>query len=414
MKIVNLGEVARIYNGNSINEKVKANEFAQVQSGTPYIATKDVSYSFDVNYENGIKIPDGKSGKFKIARKGSVLLCAEGGSAGRKLAIIDRDVFFGNKLFCFETLEELDSRFLFYYLQGPRFQSLFRDSITGIIGGVSLEKVRNLPIEIPKLEVQRQIVEKLDSAFDDIDFLMGNRGLVDEKAKELQQSLLSLSFAPASSELDNSQPCQDFTVEMVKLSDICSFSRGLTYSKSDEVDYSSNVVLRANNIDLASNSLNLDELRYIKESIKIKKEKVVKKNSLIICTASGSKSHVGKVALIDSDYGYAFGGFMGLLTPSDNCHPKFLFYVLTSRQFKDFLMNLSDGSNINNLKFSDIENYAVLLPSIKKQSEIVEKLDSANAEIESLRVRNKFGKELIAALRQSLLSSAFAKIKEVV
>ena len=33
--------------------------------------------------------------------------------------------------------------------------------------------------------------------------------------------------------------------------------------------------------------------------------------SLMICTASGSKSHLGKVAYIDDDYGYAFGGFMG-------------------------------------------------------------------------------------------------------
>lgn len=174
-------------------------------------------------------------------------------------------------------------------------------------------------------------------------------------------------------------------MKLVKLSEVCSFSRGLTYSKSDEVDYSSNIVLRANNIDLASNSLNLEDLRYIKDSIQIKKEKIAQKDSLIICTASGSKSHVGKVALIDEDYGYAFGGFMGQLTPSDICHPKFLYYIMTSGLFKEFLMSLNDGTNINNLKFSDIENYEIPLPSLEKQREIVEKLDSAFAEIEEMR-----------------------------
>lgn len=173
-------------------------------------------------------------------------------------------------------------------------------------------------------------------------------------------------------------------MKLVKLSEVCSFSRGLTYSKSDEVDFSSNIVLRANNIDLTSNSLNLEDLRYIKDSIQIKKEKIAKKNSLIICTASGSKSHVGKVALINEDYGYAFGGFMGQLTPSDKCHPKFLYYVLTSGLFKDFLMSLNDGTNINNLKFSDIENYEIPLPSLEKQRDIVEKLDKAFAEIDLL------------------------------
>ena len=99
MKSAKLGEVARIYNGNSINEKVKAKNFMGIQEGTVYIATKDVSYAHQVGYENGVRIPNSKANEFKLAKKGSVLLCAEGGSAGRKIAIIDRDVFFGNKLF---------------------------------------------------------------------------------------------------------------------------------------------------------------------------------------------------------------------------------------------------------------------------------------------------------------------------
>jgi len=196
-------------------------------------------------------------------------------------------------------------------------------------------------------------------------------------------------------------------MKVVKLSEICTFSRGLTYSKSDEVDFSSNVVLRANNIDLDSNSLNLEDLRYIKDSIKIKKEKIAKRNSLIICTASGSKTHVGKVALIDEDYGYAFGGFMGQLTPNDKCYPKFLYYVLTSGLFKDFLMSLNDGANINNLKFSDIENYEVPLPILEKQHEIVEKLDSAFAEIDLLIEEAESNKRLLRQIYDQEVEDVF-------
>jgi type I restriction enzyme, S subunit len=196
-------------------------------------------------------------------------------------------------------------------------------------------------------------------------------------------------------------------MKLVKLSEICTFSRGLTYGKSDEVEFSKNVVLRANNIDLHSNSLNLEDLRYIKDSIQIKQEKIAKKNSLIICTASGSKSHVGKVALIDEDYGYAFGGFMGQLTPTDNCHPKFLYYVLTSGFFKDFLMSLNDGTNINNLKFSDIENYEILLPSLEKQREIVKKLDTTFVEIASLERNLEKSDKKVSQLMTSVLGWSF-------
>ena len=39
-----------------------------------------------------------------------------------------------------------------------------------------------------------------------------------------------------------------------KLGEVCTFRRGLTYSKGDEVEHSSKGVLRANNISLEKNS----------------------------------------------------------------------------------------------------------------------------------------------------------------
>jgi type I restriction enzyme S subunit len=52
-----------------------------------------------------------------------------------------------------------------------------------------------------------------------------------------------------------------------KLGEVCDFSRGLTYSKKDEVDFSDNIVLRSNNIDLKSSLLDLSDLRYINNKI---------------------------------------------------------------------------------------------------------------------------------------------------
>lgn len=197
-------------------------------------------------------------------------------------------------------------------------------------------------------------------------------------------------------------------MRIVKLSEISTFTRGLTYSKSDEVEHSNKIVLRANNIDLNTNSLNFEELRYIKDSIQIKEDKIVKKDSMIICTASGSKSHVGKVALIDKEYGYAFGGFMGQITPTDKCLPKYLYYILISEKFKDLLKSLNDGTNINNLKFSDIAHYEFSLPSLEEQREIVQKLDSAFANIDLLEENLELSEEKTCQLFQSLLSSAFS------
>ena len=166
------------------------------------------------------------------------------------------------------------------------------------------------------------------------------------------------------------------------LDEICNFSRGLTYSKKDEVETSNNIVLRANNIDLISNSLNFDELKYINSEIIIPEDKKVKINSIMICISSGSKSHLGKVAFIDKNYGYAFGGFMGLIIPNDNILPKFLYYMLISPAFKNLIFNLTDGANINNLKYSDLKDFKLNIPPLSEQQRIVEILDEAFENIE--------------------------------
>ena len=121
--------------------------------------------------------------------------------------------------------------------------------------------------------------------------------------------------------------------ETKTLGEVCEFQRGLTYAKGDEVDVSNNIVLRATNIDLSTNLLDLTELRYISDSVAVPATKKVKKGSLMVCTASGSKSHLGKVAFIDDDYDYAFGGFMGMITPSDSLVPRYLFHLMTSGRY---------------------------------------------------------------------------------
>jgi type I restriction enzyme S subunit len=189
----------------------------------------------------------------------------------------------------------------------------------------------------------------------------------------------------------------------------CTFQRGLTYSKSDEVDFSNTAVLRANNIDLASNALDLSEIRYISDSVSVPDSKLVKSGSLIICTASGSKSHLGKVAYIDEDYGYAFGGFMAQITPSERLDPRFLYYSMTGQAFADWLGQISSGININNLKFSDIEHLPLVLPPLAEQQRIVAVLDEAFAGIATATANAQKNLTNARALFEAYLESAFNK-----
>jgi type I restriction enzyme S subunit len=149
-----------IYTGNSIPKDVKAKKFSTIGYGLPYIGTKDVSFENKIDYENGIYIPFDEEG-FKLAPKNSILLCLEGGSAGRKIGITNRNVCFGNKLCKFETITILP-KFVFFYLQSSEYQKLFVSQMTGIIGGVGVNRIRSLPIPIPPLDEQHRIVARLE------------------------------------------------------------------------------------------------------------------------------------------------------------------------------------------------------------------------------------------------------------
>ena len=160
-----LGNIYNLFTGNSIPESKKTTKYINLSNGYKYIATKDISYNGEINYENGVIIPYNEE-KFKVAKARSSLLCIEGGSAGRKVGIVDRDVCFVNKLCCFESNSNLESKIIYYYIKSENFLSLFRENMNGLIGGVSLGNLKKIEFPLPPLNEQKRIVEKLDFLFE--------------------------------------------------------------------------------------------------------------------------------------------------------------------------------------------------------------------------------------------------------
>jgi type I restriction enzyme S subunit len=182
--------VAKLYNGNSLNEKAKDEFTLEVnEEHLPYISSKDIDLNTEtVNYFNGLAIPI-KRKEFKIAPSNSFLLCIEGGSAGRKRAFIERDVCFVNKLCCFKSI--INPKYHYYWISSLYFRCNFQREMQGLIGGVSVKTLMNFYVARPSEQEQNAIVTYLDLAISKIDEAIAQQQKMIDLLNERKQIIIN-------------------------------------------------------------------------------------------------------------------------------------------------------------------------------------------------------------------------------
>ncbi|MBR3089079.1 MAG: restriction endonuclease subunit S [Prevotella sp.] len=194
-------------------------------------------------------------------------------------------------------------------------------------------------------------------------------------------------------------------VEWKELGVVASYYRGVTYNKKQEVSLNSGgtKILRANNITLGTNSLNFEDVKEISSEVKIKDSQWLYPDDILICAGSGSKEHVGKVAYIYKPLNYAFGGFMGKIVASKVLNPRFLFHVISSSLFKNYLLTALNSTTINNLSVGIINDFQIPIPPLSEQNRIVGILDTFTESIENLKKQISERKKQYEHYRDQLL-----------
>ena len=205
---IKLKYVADVFNGNSIPDE-KKNEYEGKK--IPYIPTKELHVEDGtINYENGLSVDDEDG--FRIAPAESVLMCIEGGSAGKKIGFIDRPVAFVNKLCCIHGTTS-SPKFLYHALRSKDFTEQFFLNITGLIGGVTVSVLKNLFVTLPNsIEEQQTIAAYLDRKCTQIDTLIANQQQQIEKLKAYKQSVITETVTKG---LDPDVPMKDSGVEWI-------------------------------------------------------------------------------------------------------------------------------------------------------------------------------------------------------
>jgi type I restriction enzyme S subunit len=396
------------YTGNSLNEAEKSFYESEDESHIPYISSKDIDLNTKViNYKNGLRIPPDNL-EFKKAPKGSFLICIEGGSAGKKIARLNQDVNFVNKLCC---IDAINSDFLYYFFQSLNFSDKFNLSMTGLIGGVSISTLKNFDIPTPPHDEQLKIVSFLDRETTEIDGLIQKQEKLIELLNEKKKSVISDFLLRG---INKNEELIDSGSEILGLIPKRWGKRRLKYFLSLNPSYKENT-----NFDISTptpffameaigddGSLN-GEVEHPFGDI-CNSYTYFRNNDVVVAKVTPCFEN-GKGALINGlEVGFGFGTTeLAVLRPMEALDSEYLYYITISREIREYGTAFMTGAG--GLKRVPDDFYLNLvwpLPPIKEQLEIIKKLKEILFKINILIKKSKDSVEYLKEHRTSLISAA--------
>ena len=390
-EVCSLSEIAIIYNGNSINKTEKQEKYTGLIEGRNYIATKDVDFDGRVVYENGVKIPFSET-KFKTAPIGSIFVCSEGGSAGKKTAFITQEVCFGNKLYAIvNSKNKFDGKYLYYYTRYNEFFEQFKSLMSGIIGGVGSKRFGEIQIPLPSVSEQERIVASIEELFSELDSGVETLQKVKEQLKVYRQAVLKEAF-------------RDFN----KKEKIRNISSVVTSGSRGWAKYYSDIGARFIRItDLTRDKIILknDSIQRVNlpENVEGRRSKLMENDVLVSITAD-----LGSIALIPKGIEEAYiNQHIAMIRFHNQIQGEFMaWYLKSDYGQKDLLKNKRGGGKLG-LGLDDIRDTPVPVVTDEIAIGIGNKIDSKMSVCDGIEQTVEIALHQADALKQSILKKAF-------
>lgn len=238
---------------------------------------------------------------------------------------------------------------------------------------LSITDLKKITVTIPTLPEQEKIADFLSN----YDRMIDVQSLRVEAMKTRKKGLLQKIFSQKIRFKDD-QGKNYPAWEGKYLSDIASFHSGLTYTPGDVVDRENGIlVFRSSNVQ--GGRICYSDNVYVNK--KLKESNYVKIHDIVVCVRNGSKSLVGKNALItENDLNATWGAFMTVIRAKEN--PGFIHQYLNSDYFKKEMYKDSGTATINQITTAMLNNCKLLVPSLPEQQKIADFFNAVDKQIE--------------------------------
>jgi type I restriction enzyme S subunit len=423
-----LGDIAIIQNGFAFSSE----HFTKID-GVPLIRIRDIDNITTVDKYNG------KYSEEFLVKKGDILIGMDGDF---KVARWKGENALLNQRVCrvIPISKHYNKKFLFFCLQ-PFLDAIHSETSSVTVKHISSKTIEEIPLPLPPLYEQDEIVFKLEELFSDLDKAIDTLTLIQKQLKTYRQAVLKWAFegkltaqwrstnqTSIETSINEIQKMREHVGIKSKYSEIRikDYSRLLPipnewkwlrneeliyYVTSGSRDwkkyYSTNgsYFIRTQNIN--TNKLDLSDAAYVNLPDKVEgKRSLVEKGDLLM-TITGA--NVGKVAYVEHSIPEAYvSQSLALMKYLDKRMVKYLWYYFQSRDFGQGLINgLVYGMGRPVLSLENMKEVPVAFCSPEEQNEIVKAIDSRFSVVEKMEETINRSVNQNEILRQSILKKAF-------
>ena len=302
----------------------------------------------------------------------------------------------GSTICALTPKNNIESNYLYYFLleKYPIVNSKGR--------GVGIPHVDptffwDMEVPRPSPKEQKQIAEKLDKFFDQIETIKEASNKIPELLKNFRQQVLTYAVT---GKLIESTPEPRMLGELID---------ELKYGTSKKADYDIEgfPVLRIPNIN--NGEIDSSDLKYVPLDDKEYNQLALQEGDILVIRSNGSLSIVGQCAIVRKECeNWVYAGYLIRIRCTHELLPEYLNYIFQSYQVRKQIVEKSHSmSGVNNFSADKIKQLEIAWYPVEVQKQIVEKLNSIFGKLNEIEKQYNTLCEKLDKLPQSLLCKAF-------
>lgn len=295
--------------------------------------------------------------------------------------------------------ELYNSGMLNYLLRYYRYTGVFMGIAQRAVNQSSInqKKLSNLDIPLPPLTEQKQIAEKLDKLFDQIETIKEASNKIPELLKNFRQQVLTYAVT---GKLIESTPEPRMLGELID---------ELKYGTSKKADYDIEgfPVLRIPNIN--NGEIDSSDLKYVPLDDKEYNQLSLQEGDILVIRSNGSLSIVGQCAIVRKKCeNWVYAGYLIRIRCTHELLPEYLNYIFQSYQVRKQIVEKSHSmSGVNNFSADKIKQLEIAWYPVEVQKQIVDRLNSIFGKLNEIEKQYNTLSEKLDKLPQTLLCKAF-------